>query len=121
METYESLNNEEVSKTEKFEREKLPFIEFKDHVEEDKEEHRFVVFFSLILAIIGAIIVVAIPRELLFPNLVQIGDLDISSNLPLLQSVAGAVIGAFSGAVIGFILDLFINAYHFGKNEKKKE
>ncbi|TFG09446.1 hypothetical protein EU534_02120 [Candidatus Heimdallarchaeota archaeon] len=97
---------------------KLPFIEFKDHIEEEKEDQRFQIFFSLIFAIIGAIIVVAIPIELLIPANLVIGDLDISTKLPLIQSVAGAVIGAFLGSAVGFILDLWVNSYRLNKKRE---
>ena len=100
---------------------KLPFIEFKDHIEEGKDNQRFVIFFSLLCAIIGAIIVVAIPVELLFPRPPGIWDPDISTKLPILQSVAGAVIGAFIGSIVGFVLDLFMNAYRLNKKEGMKE
>lgn len=103
------------------EREKLPFIKFKDHIDEGKDNQRFLIFFSLFCAIIGAIIVVAIPVELLFPTTSGIWDLDISSKLPLLQSVAGAVIGAFIGSVVGFVLDLFLNAYRLNKKDGNEE
>jgi len=96
---------------------KLPVIKFKDNIKEE-EKKRFVIYFSLIFAIIGAIIVVAIPVEFLLPKNVGIGDLDISSKLPLLQTVAGAVIGSFVGAVIGFILDLFLNAFRLNAKTK---
>ncbi len=100
----------------------LPFIEFKDHIEEENENQRFTIFFSLLLAIIGAIIVVAIPAELLFPGLSVIRDLDVSSKLPLLQTVAGAVLGAFIGAVVGFVIDLFLNAANqLNKKEDKED
>jgi hypothetical protein len=100
---------------------KLPFIEFKDHVDEQEDNHRFLIYFSLIFAIIGAIIVVAIPVDLLFPSYPGIGDPDISSKLPLLQSVAGAVLGAFLGSAVGFILDLWVNVYRVNKKTENEE
>jgi len=117
----EEFESEELLDDNSTEREELPFIEFKDHIDEGEDNQRFFIFFSLFCAIIGAIIVVAIPAGLLFPASSGIWDLDISSRLPLLQSVAGAVIGAVIGAVVGFIMDLFFNAYRLNKKAEKEE
>ena len=117
----EEINSEERSYLRDTSSPKLPLIEFKDHVEEQDKNHRFFIYFSLIFAIIGAIIVVAIPLELLLPSLPGTGDPDISTKLPLLQSVAGAVLGAFLGSGVGFMFDLWLNAYRLNKKTEKEE
>ncbi|TET80181.1 MAG: hypothetical protein E3J43_02625 [Candidatus Heimdallarchaeota archaeon] len=86
----------------------LPFIEFKDYEEENHSDFRLTLFFVLLLAMVGAVVL-----GFLTPRTYGETLNDIYWWTPLI----GGLIGAFLGGFIGLVIDSLIYARSKGNQQ----
>ncbi|OLS32884.1 MAG: hypothetical protein HeimAB125_04570 [Candidatus Heimdallarchaeota archaeon AB_125] len=98
---------------------KLPFIEFKDHIEEDLSNYRFTFFFCLLFAIIGAISLAFVaPIIALMIGQARIVEGGIIENYRWSNPIIGGLIGAMFGAFIGWIIESLLYSFSSDKTQK---